>query len=133
MKSKSPPIKGSCARAPKSKKPLPKVVIENGHVVVREASPVETPAAVDTAAPEVVTTASRKGTPKKAKPEPKEKAPKEDLCVFALRMTMAERTKLHETAGPAKASRFARAILAAAANRDEDRIREIIEATRPAQ
>jgi hypothetical protein len=64
-----------------------------------------------------------KKTPK-AKPaeEPKskkEKGPKEDLCVFALRMTEAERTKLHETAGPANASRLARAVLVAAANEDE--------------
>ena len=58
--------------------------------------------------------------------------PAEDgLVVFALRMTLDERTRLHETAGPAKASRFARMILIAAANRDVDRLREIVEATTP--
>ena len=57
---------------------------------------------------------------KKAEPKPK-RAPKEkeDLCVFALRMTEPERTKLHATAGPRGAARFARAVLNAAAQEDE--------------
>ncbi len=63
-------------------------------------------------------TAKAKKTFKEPKPK-KEKAPKEALCVFALRMTEAERTKLHETAGPANASRLARAVLVAAAHEDE--------------
>lgn len=63
-------------------------------------------------------TAKAKKISKEPKPK-KEKAPKEDLCVFALRMTELERTKLHETAGPANASRLARAVLVAAANEDE--------------
>ena len=45
--------------------------------------------------------------------------PKEDLVVFALRMTAAERSRLHETAGPRGAARLARAVLIAAANEDD--------------
>ncbi len=68
------------------------------------------------------TKGSKKAAKAKAADETKskkEKPPKEDLVVFALRMTEAERTKLHETAGPANASRLARAVLVAAANEDE--------------
>jgi hypothetical protein len=61
---------------------------------------------------------SRKAAKTAAKAK-KEKAPKEELCVFALRMTPAERTKLHKTAGPGRAARLARAVLNAAANKDE--------------
>jgi hypothetical protein len=53
--------------------------------------------------------------PAKAKREPK---PNENLVVFALRMTEAERTKLHETAGPRGATRMARQVLVAAAGED---------------
>lgn len=55
----------------------------------------------------------------KDKKAPKEKKPKETgLCVFALRMTEAERTALHKTAGPGNASQFAREVLVAAAKKD---------------
>ncbi len=65
---------------------------------------------------------SKKAAKAKAAEETKpkrEKAPKEELCVFALRMSESERTKFHEAAGPANASRLARAVLVAAANEDE--------------
>ncbi len=79
---------------------------------------------------------SKKTTKPKAAEEPKpkkEKAPKEDLCVFALRMTEAERTKLHEAAGPGGATRLARAVLVAVANEDEGAFRAAIKEAREAR
>ena len=74
----------------------------------------------------------RSKSPKEPKPK-REKAPKEDLCVFALRMTEAERTKLHEAAGPGGATRFARAVLIAAASEDEQAFRTAIKEAREAR
>ena len=48
-----------------------------------------------------------------------ERAKEEDLVVFAFRLTPAERDLIHKAAGPAKASRFVRAVVLAAANGDE--------------
>ena len=55
---------------------------------------------------------------------------KTDLVVFALRMTPAERTKLHRTAGPRGATRLARAVLVAAANEDESAFKAAMKAAR---
>jgi hypothetical protein len=55
----------------------------------------------------------------KAPAESKEKAPREELCVFAFRLTEEERNPIHKAAGPAKASKFARTLLVAAARNDE--------------
>lgn len=61
----------------------------------------------------------------------KERTPKEEgLCVFALRMSEPERTKLHETAGARGATRFARAVLIAAANGDESAFRAALKEAR---
>ena len=49
-----------------------------------------------------------------------------DLCVFALRVTKAERDAIHKRAGRGGASRFARRILVAAAAGDTARLAEII-------
>jgi len=127
--------KKSKTPSPAAKKTLPKVTVEDkGHAMTEDAAPAE-----ESAITQVVeaTGKARKGKAAKEVMKPrtadaKMSDPKPELCVFALRMTEVERQKLHETAGPAKASRFARAILAAAADRDVDRIREIIEATGPA-
>jgi hypothetical protein len=89
----------------------------------------ETPATL-APEPEVVTTASKKAA-KAAKTPKKEKAPREELCVFALRLTNAERAAIHQAAGPAKASRFARAILVAAARGDETAVREMLKGINP--
>ena len=70
-------------------------------------------------------------TKKKTKAEPK--APKEDLVVFAFRLTQAERDRIHKAAGPAKASKFVRALTAAAANGDDTTVLEIVKATREGQ
>jgi hypothetical protein len=58
--------------------------------------------------------------------EPKEKAPREELCVFAFRLTPAERDAIHKAAGPAKASKFVRTLAVAAARNDEAAVRAIM-------
>jgi len=59
--------------------------------------------------------------------EPREKVAKENLCVFAFRLTPEERDAIHKAAGPAKASKFVRALALAAARNDEAGIRTIME------
>ncbi len=54
------------------------------------------------------------------------KAPREDLCVFAFRLTEEERDAIHKAAGPAKASKFARTLLVAAARNDEAAVKAIM-------
>ena len=51
---------------------------------------------------------SEKPVPKTAKePKPKkEKAPKQDLVVFAFRLSPADRDTIHKAAGPGKATKF---------------------------
>jgi hypothetical protein len=71
---------------------------------------------------------TKKATPKTRKAAPKEKAPKENLCVFAFRLTEAERDAIHKAAGPAKASKFARTLLVAAAHNDEAAVKAIMKA-----
>ena len=66
---------------------------------------------------------------KKREPKPKE----ENLVVFAFRLTPEERDAIHKAAGPARASRFVRAVAIAAANEDEAAIREILNENRAAQ
>ena len=66
-------------------------------------------------------------------PESKENdAPKEELVVFAFRLTSEERELLHKAAGPAKASRFVRTLAVAAARGDKARIEQILSAGDPA-
>ena len=81
--------------------------------------------------------AKREATPKKIAARPpkpkKEKPPKEELVVFALRMTEAERTKLHDTAGPRGATRMARQVLVAAASEDTDAFKAAISEARRAR
>ncbi len=70
------------------------------------------------------TTRARK--PAAEKPAAETKAPREELCVFAFRLTEAERDAIHKAAGPAKASKFARNLLVAAANKDDAAVRAIM-------
>jgi len=58
--------------------------------------------------------------------EPKEKAPREELCVFAFRLTAEERDAIHKAAGPAKASKFVRTLAVAAARNDEATVKAIL-------
>ena len=81
-------------------------------------------------------TASGKATPKKtaatqkaAKPK-KERPPKEDLVVFAFRLTEAERTAIHKTAGPRNATQFVRRIAAAFAKEDEGAFKAVLKEAR---
>jgi hypothetical protein len=62
------------------------------------------------------------------KAAPKEKAPREDLVVFAFRLTEAERDAIHKAAGPAKASGFVRRLAVAAARGDEAAVAAILKA-----
>ena len=64
------------------------------------------------------------------KAEPK--TPKEDLVVFAFRLTQEERALIHKAAGPAKASRFVRALSVAASNGDAKTVGEMVEAVEAA-
>ena len=47
------------------------------------------------------------------------KAPKEELVVFAFRLTPAERDAIHKTAGPRNATRLVRQVAVAFGNEDE--------------
>ena len=72
------------------------------------------------------TTRARKPAAEKPAAETKTKAPREELCVFAFRLTEAERDAIHKAAGPAKASKFARNLLVAAATKDDAAVRAIM-------
>ena len=74
--------------------------------------------------------AAKSTTPTGAK---KPRAPKEDLVVFAFRLTENERNQIHATAGPARASRFIRRVAAAFANEDEAAFRAVLKEARAAR
>ena len=78
------------------------------------------------------TTPADTGRPAKAKePKPKkERAPKEELVVFAFRLTPAERDAIHKAAGPAKACKYVRALTRAASVGDLDLVTRIVEAVK---
>lgn len=68
---------------------------------------------------------------KQTEPKPKkEKAPKEELVVFALRMTEPERVALHKAAGPANASHVMRSLAAAFVAEDGAVFESIVEDAR---
>lgn len=67
--------------------------------------------------------------PKGAKPK-REKVPKDDLMVFAFRLTKAESAALHRAAGPANASHVMRALAGAFAAEDHAAFEAIIEDAR---
>jgi hypothetical protein len=54
------------------------------------------------------------------------KTPREELCVFAFRLTTEERDVIHKAAGPAKASKFVRTLAVAAARNDEASVKAIL-------
>ena len=100
--------KSTTKKTAKAKKPAAKTTVDaKGHASVIESDP------------PVGTTAK----PAKA---PKEKAPKEDLMVFAFRLTKEESAAIHKAAGPGKASKFARTLLVAAARNDEVEVKAIL-------
>lgn len=59
--------------------------------------------------------------------EPKKKSEREDLCVFAFRLTPEERDDIHKAAGPGKASKFVRTLAIAAARNDAAAVKAIME------
>ena len=61
----------------------------------------------------------RPGETKPAATAGHERVEKDDLCVFAIRLSIAERDLIHRAAGPGKASRYVRALAVAAAGGDE--------------
>lgn len=71
---------------------------------------------------------AKKSKPKTTAPKPKrEKAPKQDLVVFAFRLSEADRTAIHEAAGPGKATRFVLAAALAAASGDQKAFTTLVE------
>jgi len=71
------------------------------------------------------TTKSKKPAAKKTEAKAEKKS-KEELCVFAFRLTAEERVAIHKAAGPGKASKFARRLLVAAAQGDDNAVRGIM-------
>ena len=69
---------------------------------------------------------ARARKPAAEKPVAEVNAPREELCVFAFRLTEAERIDIHKAAGPGKASKFARNLLVAAARKDDAAVRAIM-------
>lgn len=70
------------------------------------------------------TTRARKPAAEKKAAEAK--TAREELCVFAFRLTEDERNAIHTAAGPGKASKFARSLLVAAAGKDDAAVRAIM-------
>ncbi len=72
------------------------------------------------------TTARKAGSKAKPKATPKPKAPKDNLVVFAFRLSEAERNAIHKTAGPRNATRLVRQVAVAFARRDEAAFRAAV-------
>ena len=66
---------------------------------------------------------ARKPAVKKAENKPQ----RDELCVFAFRLTPKEREDIHKAAGPGKASKFVRSLAVAAARKDEAAVKAIME------
>jgi hypothetical protein len=66
-----------------------------------------------------------------AQEKPDKKAARDDLCVFAFRLTAEERDAIHKAAGPGKASKFARGLLVAAARNDDVALKAIVKHWNP--
>ena len=72
-------------------------------------------------------TASKKAAETKpAATAGQERVEKDDLCVFAIRLSIAERDLIHRAAGPGKASRYVRALAVAAAGGDESAVLKLL-------
>jgi hypothetical protein len=70
--------------------------------------------------------AAKKPTVAASTPAVEKRTPAEGLVVFAFRLTPTERELIHKAAGPAKASRFVRAVAIAAASGDEDAVLKLL-------
>jgi hypothetical protein len=76
--------------------------------------------------------AVRDGKKVPAKTDRKRGEPEEETVVFAFRLSPEERELIHKAAGPAKASRFVRALAVAAACHDEGAIRLLLQSAQQA-
>ncbi len=79
------------------------------------------------------TTRKKAATKPKAVKAKKEKALKQDLVVFAFRLTEAERTAIHKTAGPRNATQFVRRVATAFAKQDEAAFRTVLKDAKAAR
>jgi hypothetical protein len=70
--------------------------------------------------------APAKATTKAEAPAKTKREPIEDACVFAFRLSVADRTLIHEAAGPAKATKFVRGAALAAAMGDIDAFKALV-------
>jgi hypothetical protein len=84
------------------------------------------PAAAPTAATESKAKAKSAAAAKPAKEKREPKAKEEGLVVFAIRLSEPERDAIHEAAGPARATRFIRAVAIAAAHADVDAFKQAL-------
>ncbi|HKZ20279.1 MAG TPA: hypothetical protein VJQ57_09230 [Acidimicrobiia bacterium] len=115
--------------------------VESGHRAAVEGRTVDD-GAKTSKSEQAETPAKGKGKGKKAAPTkatakaeaPAEKKgkrePIEDACVFAFRLSVADRTRIHEAAGPAGATRFVRSAALAAASGDRDAFNALVEQAR---
>ncbi len=69
---------------------------------------------------------TKKAPAKKATGSKRVTKPKDDLVVFAFRLTEAERTAIHKTAGPRNATQFVRRVAAAFARKDEAAFKTVL-------
>ncbi len=121
MTTKSADKKAQKKQGEKKEKKAPATKLE---VVETAPAPEEKPA-----------TRTRKPKEPKAAPKPPEPAPEptpepedgEQVCVFAFRLTRSERDLIHATAGSAKASKFVKSVVLAAARGDLEHVQRIID------
>jgi len=79
------------------------------------------------AAPVKAKRTAKAARPKKTPKEPKAKRePIQDACVFAFRLSTADRDLIHRAAGSGKATRFVRGAALAAANGDTKAFEDLI-------
>lgn len=77
--------------------------------------------------------ASKKAKVAKAPKAKREKVPAADLMTFAVRMPKTDSAAFHEAAGPGKASKYARLVLAAFANADDTAFRAALKEAKEAR
>ena len=58
---------------------------------------------------------------------------RDELCTFAIRVTVEERAAIHKAAGPRRATQFVRSLAVAAARNDTKGIQRVLKEAREAQ
>ena len=82
----------------------------------------------------MATKTTKKAGNKKDAAKPKANANSEEqLCVFAFRLAPHERDTIHQAAGPARASKYVRAVALAAAREDSKAYQEALKEAREAR